>query len=256
MPPKRKRTSPAEEVDGAAAAASKEAAQQLLVGVAEAVEATLYSASGGGEPAVKKARGEEPDISPGSPTPLLAQSECTISESSGSDEGALCIDALAAVCEWVGSTADLVRLSCVSRTWRQLVARDGPDVGAVTGNEGARDGAGDGEQAYDRTTDILKAPILKNEVQKKQVRALLHMTRIIDHLANYCYGGACVLAASLLLSLRLTRHHLAGKDMATEKCVLVQFLNKGCLFNFTSKGTSCLFLSLSLSRLCVSVREC
>jgi hypothetical protein len=123
MPPKRKRTSP-EEVDGAAAAASKEAAQQLPVGAAEAVvvtvvEETLDPASGGGEPAIKKARGEEPNVIPGSPPPP------GLSEISGSDEGALCIDALAAVCEWVGSTADLVRLSCVSRTWRQLVARDG-----------------------------------------------------------------------------------------------------------------------------------
>jgi hypothetical protein len=80
----------------------------------------LDPASGGGEPAIKKARGEEPGVISSSPTPPL-----TRFESSGSDEGALCVDALAAVCEWVGSTADLVRLSCVSRTWRQLVARDG-----------------------------------------------------------------------------------------------------------------------------------
>jgi hypothetical protein len=78
------------------------------------------------------------------------------------------------------------------------------DVGAVTGNEGARDGAGDGEQAYDRTTDILKAPTLKNELQKKQVRALLHMTRIIDHLPNYCYGGAWLCHSSLHSGLSLS----------------------------------------------------
>jgi hypothetical protein len=122
MPPKRKHTSPAHEVgEVGGAAASKEAAQQLPAGAAEAeaVEETLDPASdGGGEPAFKKARGEEPDVFPGSP--MLPPG---LSESSGSDT--LCIDALAAVCEWVGSTADLVRLSCVSRTWRQLVARDG-----------------------------------------------------------------------------------------------------------------------------------
>jgi hypothetical protein len=369
--PKRKHTKPAVEVDGAAA--NKEAAQQLPAGTAEAVvavEETLDPAGGGGERAIKKARGEEPDVIPGSPMPPPAegQSECN-------NEGALCIDALAAVCEWVESTADLVRLSCVSCTWRQLVARDGLwrrrfiaergrpahdafalaldlhghavlasflgrdrrppalpvlsaldddddgggeikiagvgveeteegghglgvwfevlvstgatqplssscgrdmlsdlthspsrepqdkamwwrrwlaalqrlepeqgmhwmakqvrsakhrayleqgvsewlDVGAVTGNEGARAGAGDGEQAYDRETDTLKAPTMKNELQKKQVRALLHMTRIIDHLENYCYGGACVLVASLLLAQRPVSQSLCLTDASPSR---------------------------------------
>jgi hypothetical protein len=37
---------------------------------------------------------------------------------------ALCADMLAAVCEWVESMADLVRLSCASHALRQVVARD------------------------------------------------------------------------------------------------------------------------------------
>jgi hypothetical protein len=71
------------------------------------------------------------------------------------------------------------------------------EADAVTGNEGARDGNDtsyhDGSKAYDRETGRLKAPTLKNELQKKQVRALLHMTRILDHLDKRCcddYRGA------------------------------------------------------------------
>jgi hypothetical protein len=41
----------------------------------------------------------------------------------GLDE-VLCVDVLAVVCRQVESTADLVRLSCASRTLRQLVASD------------------------------------------------------------------------------------------------------------------------------------
>jgi hypothetical protein len=71
------------------------------------------------------------------------------------------------------------------------------DADAVTGNESARDGNDtsyhDGSKAYDRDTGRLKAPTLMNELQKKQVRALLHMTRILDHLDKRCsddYRGA------------------------------------------------------------------